>query len=126
MKPLTFSVVWIDRLDGLRFWIDAWLGVTIHSALAAAVNAAGIGQVLIVTLLVSGSIFASFCHVFTPAAQTYPDPMPSVLAPFCAPDPWSVVEPRLKTIGEPTGSPAAVSGKILACVFVDVRTQILL
>ena len=87
VKPLTFSVAWIDRLDGLRFWIDAWLGVTIQSALAAAVNAAGIGQVLIVTLPLSGSISASFCHVFTPAAQTYPEPMPSVFAPFCAPEP---------------------------------------
>ncbi len=48
----------------------AWLGVTIHSAPSAAVNACGIGQVLTTTFAELGSMLASFCHVRTPATQT--------------------------------------------------------
>src|SRR5262245_5686672 len=113
----------IFRLEGLRFCSVCWLGVTIHSAESAAVNACGIGQLLTTTLTLLGSIEASFCQVRTPATQTSFDPMPSVLAPLTVPL-TSTVVPRGMVMLVPTLAAVEVLRRTtVAVVFVERSTQ---
>ena len=108
MAALTGRLFWIARFDGERFWMSAWFGVTIHSALSAAVKAWGMGHVLTTTFALLGSMLASFCQVRTPAIHTLLDPTPSVLAPLGCPLPRLTVKPRLMVMVLPTFAPAVL------------------